>query len=103
MRMRNALFVATFIAFAVVIAYNARFATVPEVKELLKKNLAHAEGMTFRNMRKTETGTVCGEVKVKLAQGTDQGFRYFYVSTLTAEPTIWLDSDTNRLAEKMCR
>jgi hypothetical protein len=103
MRRRNALFVATFIACAVVIAFNVRFATAREAKELLKKNLAHAEGLTFRNVRKTETGTVCGEVNVKQPNGTNQGFRYFYVSPLAAEPSVWLDSGTNHLAEKMCR
>jgi hypothetical protein len=96
-------FVATFIACAVVIAFNVRFATIREAKELLKKNLAHAEELTFRNVRKTETGTVCGEVNVKQPNGTNQGFRYFYVSTLAAEPSVWLDSGTNHLAEKMCR
>ena len=79
-----------------------RYETVHEAEAAINAKLINGHGTEFKNIRRTTTGTICGEVNAKNKNGEYQGFRYFYVSNLTEKQTVWIDSDPVGLAYKVC-
>lgn len=99
---RDILFIVSIVIIPIGILANARYSTLHEAEEAINKKLINTDGAQFRNIRRTKTGTICGEVNAKNNNGEYQGFRFFYVSNLTKKQTVWLDSGAVNLAKKMC-
>lgn len=102
MTKRDILYIASIVAIVIVVLVSARYETIHEAKEIINKKLNYIDGARYRNISRTSTGTICGEVNGKNKNGEYQGFRFFYISDLTNNPTVWIDSQTVNLAKKMC-
>jgi hypothetical protein len=82
--------------------YATTIKPIDDAEDAVRLELIDPDSAKFRNVKLTETETICGEVNAKNKTGEYLGFRYFYVSSLTGERTVWLDSDTFSLAKQMC-
>ncbi|PKO47969.1 MAG: hypothetical protein CVU29_00895 [Betaproteobacteria bacterium HGW-Betaproteobacteria-22] len=71
-------------------------------EDAINAKLTNSHGAKFKNIRRTTTGTICGEVNAKNKNGEYQGFRFFYVSNLAEKQTVWIDNDSAYLAYKVC-
>lgn len=96
------LFAVLAIGILVVGWYTTNIKPIAEAKDAVRQELTDPDSAKFRNVKITETETICGEVNAKNNTGGYVGFRYFYVSSLTGEQTVWIDSDTFSLAHQIC-
>lgn len=99
---RNILLIILVVVIPIGVLGIARYETVREAKKAVNAKLTNGYGAHFKNIRLTAIGTICGEVNAKNNNGDYQGFRFFYVSNLTAKQTVWIDSDSVHLARKIC-
>lgn len=99
---RNIILIILMVVIPIWVLGIARYETVREAKGAVNAKLTNGYGAHFKNIRRTASGTICGEVNAKNNTGEYQGFRFFYVSNLTEKQTVWIDSDSVHLAYKIC-
>ena len=102
MSRRDILFITLITVIPIGVLINARYETISEAENAINAQLANPNGTIFKNIRRTKTDTICGEVNAKNINGEYQGFRFFYISNMTENQTVWIDDDTNKLARKIC-